>query len=372
MKKNFLSYISNPVSKVFMAFLVAAGLTACDNAIYDFDEDCPPEEIPGDPSQPGPANPEPGPGGFFVKFVFERNMQFVDGFSEKVNSVDLYVFNQSGAYLTKYHEEGLPLKSGDYEMELTDLPAGSYEFVAWCGLANNNGHFSVPGDLEVSRNHHVTCTMATNSDADHSAYQNVNLAPLFHGRNDKATYVNNNEKQVQTVYLTKNTNNVNLTLQHKDGLEFDKDRFTVLMHDNNDFMQYDNAVPVSNQEVQYRPYRTALGTTVNNTRTRADENSTTGNYMQIELSTARLMTENNPTITVTDNETGKTIFSIPLVKWALQLRSSNYKDMDPQEYLDREDNYNLMLWLDNDEDGWFGAEIQILDWHVIDDETTAN
>lgn len=352
-----------------MALAITAGLSACDNAIYDYDEDCPPD-TPSTPSNPNkPADPAEEEGGFFVKYVFDMNMQFTDGFTERVNSVSLYVFNPSGTFIAKYEESGVALKDEDYLMELKGLPAGNYELVAWCGLANNDGHFTVPTDASVSRNHDVTCMMATSSDAVHSAYQSKNLSPLFHGRKDGATYVDNNTKQVHTVYLVKNTNNINMTLQHKDGLEFDKSRFTVTMHDSNDFMKYDNSVPSDNQEVQYRPYRTAIGTTTSRATasSRADGNSTTGNFMQIELSTARLMKDNNPIITVTDNETGKDIFSIPMVKWALQLRSSNYKNMDDQEYLDREDNYNLMLWLDNNEDGWFGAEININDWHVIDD-----
>ncbi|MCH5221503.1 MAG: FimB/Mfa2 family fimbrial subunit [Muribaculaceae bacterium] len=309
---------------------------------------------------------EPELEGYYVKFVFERNMQFTDGFSQRVNSVDLYVFNTSGTFITKYHEDGVALKDPEYLMELTDLPAGEYEFIAWCGLTNNGGLFTVPSDAQINRDTQVICTMAVSSDTNASAYQNKNLPALFHGRTQKATYVEKTaKKQIQTVYLTKDTNNVNITLQHKDGLEFTKDRFVVTLIDKNDVLRHDNEIHPDATMVEYRPYRTVLGKT---TSSRADAGSTMGNFMQVELSTSRLMANNNPIISVVDTESGKTIFSIPLVKWALQLRSSNYKSMDDQEYLDREDNYNLMLWLDsNKEDGWFGAEININDWHVIDD-----
>lgn len=479
MKKHSFNKILSPLSRTFMALALTASMGACDNAIYDYDEDCPPEEEPapgpggtvivtpdedvirisvrvnpgsggtaavaddGDASNAEsttegayvsivmeengtytltatetnpeytfvkwhddtndgdltegvkvisglvavesvkytaifalpeePAEPEPDPelGQYYAKFVFDMNMQFTDGFSQRVRSVDLYVFNPNGAFVTKYHEDGLPLTDPEYLMELTDLPAGEYEFIAWCGLTNNNGHFTVPADATIDRNTSVVCSMATNSDATHGAYQNANLSPLFHGRKTDAKYVEKTtEKQIQTVYLTKNTNNVNITLQHRDGLEFDKSRFTVTMHDQNDVMHHDNAVrTATSQEVQYRPYRTAIGNT--NSKSRAEGSTTTGNFMQVELATARLLTSNNPMITVTDNESGKNIFSIPLVKWATQLRSANSKTLvpDDQEYLDREDNYNLMLWMDSNDEGWFGAEININDWHVVDDTT---
>ncbi|MCH5238835.1 MAG: FimB/Mfa2 family fimbrial subunit [Muribaculaceae bacterium] len=320
-------------------------------------------EAPQEPEEPEPVEL----GQYYVRFVFDKNMQFTDGFKDKVKSVDLYVFNSSGSFIAKYHDEGAPLREEGYMMELNDLQPGEYEFIAWCGLANNGGHFTVPVDAQISRNDHVICTMATSSDATHQAFQNNNLSPLFHGRKQNAVYVEKNtDPQVHTVYLTKNTNNVNITLQHKDGLEFERNRFVVTMHDQNDVMRHDNEMHPAVQTVQYRPYRTVLGSTVS-TQTR---NSTVGNFLQVELSTARLMKGNNPIITVEDTESGKTVFSIPLIKWALQLRSSNYQGIEDQEYLDREDNYNLMLWLDsNKDDGWFGAEIEIKDWHVVDDST---
>lgn len=475
-KYNYNSMVK-PIRNAFMVIALAAGLSACDNAIYDFEDNCDPEpstdiEEPNDPKDPEDPGKDPEPGmiriyvrtnpgsggtsavtqvsdpentasttegiytsidlyendtytltatetnpdykfvrwhddtndgdltegmmevpniiaessikytavfervgeepepelpGMYVNFVFERNMQFTDGFSQRVNSVDLYVFNATGAFVARYHEEGAPLKQEGYLMELKDLQPGEYEFIAWCGLANNDGHFTVPVDGQISRNDNVICTMATSSDNAHQAYQDKNLSALFHGRKTNAVYEQSDKKQVHTVYLTKDTNNLNITLQHRDGLEFPKNRFTVTMHDSNDMMRHDNSLHPDVNEVQYRPYRVAMGTT-NTKSTRADAGTTMGNFMQVEMSTSRLMKDNNPVITVYDNESGKTIFSIPLVKWALQLRSTNYKGMDDQEYLDREDNYNLMLWLDsNKEDGWFGAEININNWYIIDD-----
>lgn len=359
--KKYFSNISSLLNRLFLALALVVCVSSCDSVIYDYEDNCDPVEGPGDPAGPGKPN-EPEADAFYVKFIFERNMQFVDAFSERVNSVDLYVFNTSGTFVTRYHEDGLPLKDKEYLMLLEGLPAGTYELVAWCGLKDNN-YFSVPTDAEISQRHHVVCTMATSIDGNR-LYQNNNLAPLFHGLTASATYVKDGGKQVKDVYLTKDTNNINLTLQHKDGIKFEKGRFVVSMTDNNHIMRYDNSINEQNETVEYRPYRYTIYDV--ETKSRADE--TMGNGLQVELSVARLMKDHNPIITVTDTETGNAIFSIPIVKWALQLRSNNYKNIEDQEYLDREDNFNLMLWLDNGEDGWFGAEIEIIDWHAIDSE----
>ena len=326
----------------------------------------------GEPSGPSdPVEPDqPTKQGYFVKFIFDRNMQYANAFSNRVNSVDLYVFNQSGMLVKKYHEDGYPLTNEDYLMELTDLPAGTYELVAWCGLSNNSGHFTVPS--MISRNLDVTCTMSTAS----GYVQDKNLNPLFHGSRSNGyvddarnkgmvTYTEKTTtKQIYPIYLTKDTNNVLITLQHRKGLEFKQSRFVVTMEDKNDKMDYTNEVMQDSHNVVYKPYREYLGNiTDNNTSKNA------GNFLLIELSTARLMTSHNPIIKVVDTEQeGKILFSIPLVKWALQLRSANHRIFGEQEYLDREDNYNMMLWMDSsDGDGWYGAEIQINDWNVKDD-----
>lgn len=367
MKKQSIKNILSRLGKFVPMLALVAYMSSCDSVIYNYGEDCDPTpEQPGD--KPGPDNPGPEATVYYVEYIFERNMQFVDGFNSRVTSVDLYVFNTSNTLVAKYHEEGAPLTQKGYRMELKDLPAGSYHLVAWCGLTGNNC-FSIYSS--VSHTHETMVDMVVSSDAS-GDYSASNLPDLFHGMSDTpAVYTNDPGEQTYTIYLTKDTNTVNITLQHKDYLDFTKNRFKITMRDNNAKMRYNNE-PYGD-EIEYRPYYTALGVVTTKNTTRADENATTGNYLLAELSMARLMTDHNPTIEVVDTEqANKVIFSIPLVNWALQLRNSSYKGLEDQEYLDREDHFNLMLWLDSYDDegngeGWFGAEIRILDWHVIDD-----
>lgn len=382
MKKHSLKSILSRLSTLVPMLALVACLSSCDNVIYNYEEDCDPDkEKPGNPGpdNPGPDNPgpdNPGPDDpdpetvYYVEYIFEKNMQFVDGFNSRVHSVDLYVFNSSNTLVATYHEEGAPLTQKGYRMELTDLPAGTYNLIAWCGLTNNN-YFSVYSS--VVHTHDTMVDMVVESDAK-GEYSASNLTDLFHGMSETpAVYTDAPGEQVYTIYLTKDTNTVNITLQHKSYLEFTKNRFKITMRDNNTKMRYNNE-PYGD-EIEYRPYYTELGrvTTAKSSLSRADANATTGNYLRAELSMARLMTDHNPTITVVDTEQAdKVIFSIPLINWALQLRDSNHKGLEDQDYLDREDHFNLMLWLDSydeegNDEGWFGAGIEILEWHVIDD-----
>ena len=74
-------------------------------------------------------------------------------------------------------------------------------------------------------------------------------------------------------------------------------------------------------------------------------------------------------INIVDKQKDKVVFSIPLVQWALMLRSANHASMGDQEYLDREDEYNLMVFLADNSNGWTAMEIFINGWHIINYDT---
>ena len=361
MKKHIISDIMNLISKLPLALAIIACMASCDSVIYDYEGDCDPgTENPGNPGNPqGPQDPqEPEEEGFFVKFVFDMNMQFVDAFSQKVKSVKLFVF-QNGSYIKAYEETNAAVLSDPaYLMDVSDLSAGTYELLAWCGLEGNK-YFTVP--LVINSHNDADCTMTVVNGT-----QSDNLLPLFHGLTPAATYTAAGGKQVAEVRLTKDTNNINVTIQHQEGLEFERNRFSAKITDNNGYMRYNNDVPADNEDVEYLPHRTVYGKVSYETKA-----ETVGNYLQFEFATNRLMEGHDATLAITDNEAGHIIFSFPVIEWALKLRSANYKSMPEQEYLDRQDEYNLLVLLKNDAtgDGWIGAEIRIIDWHVIDDSS---
>ena len=82
-----------------------------------------------------------------------------------------------------------------------------------------------------------------------------------------------------------------------------------------------------------------------------------------ELTTGRLMTDQEPVLTVRNRE-GETVLSIPLVDYALLVKGYYNRDMDDQEYLDRQDEYNMTFFLDEN-DRWVNTSIIINSWHVV-------
>lgn len=338
----------NRISKYIFGFIPLLALSACnDSFLYDGEGNCEKH--------------------YFVEYVFDMNMQYADAFASKVNSVSLYIFDEeTGRLEAVYNESGDALKQPGYKMEIEVLP-GKYELVAWCGLEGNEGHFTLPDDIEVREDAH--CTMGRERDSEGNALQNNFLHPLFHGRISAEFPETESGEYTVTIPLVKDTNNINLSLQHVGGQSLTSDMFTVTMTEGNGHMAHDNTL-IDDEDVIYSPWHVTDGN-VDISGSRAEGEDTPLNFFKAEISTARLLADRSPRINIVDNATGNTVYSIPIIKWALQLRSEQHSGMEAQEYLDREDEYNVMLYLDNKEDkGWIAASIFINGWRVVTHDDT--
>lgn len=319
--------------------LMSIGVSGCES-IYDKTQDCDPY--------------------FYLRFVYDMNMDYADAFGPKVNSVEVYVFDAAtGEYVAKFRDSGAALKQEGYKMRI-DLKPGNYEFIAWCGLEDNEGHFMVPSDIQKPQD--VSCTMARDRDADGLAIQDKNLYSLFHGK-ISAELPDTPGDHIYTVPLIKDTNNINFSLQDISGKDLDPERFTIKFHVNNGAMAYDNTV-LDDEMIEVRPYYQAWGSAAVGSKAEV-EPVTRHDVVVAEMSTARLIESHDPYIEVIDNARMETIYQIPLVKWALMLKSDNYSKMGNQEYLDREDEYNVILYVNGDTNTYMAVVIEINSWRLV-------
>ena len=83
-----------------------------------------------------------------------------------------------------------------------------------------------------------------------------------------------------------------------------------------------------------------------------------------EFTVNRLFMSNNPTLTVTERATGKTVLQIPVRDYALLVKGFYHEQMDDQEYLDRQDEYNMTFFLTGD-NKWLSTVIIINDWRIV-------
>lgn len=336
--------ITTQISKLKMfaaVFAIATAFTSCDSVIYDDEGDCSVK--------------------YRIEFEYERNMEFADAFASKVSSVALYVFDESGVLVEQMSESGEALAADDYAMML-ELEPAEYDLLAWCGVDGKS--FTVPtatvGQTTLDQ---MLCTMSRKSDAAGS-YVDEDLSALFHGLK-RINYTDEPGVHTEVLSLTKNTNNFRIILQQtwsdSSAVEsVDVSKFDFAIIDDNGKMNYDNSV-MEDEQIIYRPWDITTGDVDVDT-----DISTRANMVTVsvaELTTARLMTDHRPILVVTKKETGEKVLSVPIVDYALLVKGNYNRDMDDQEYLDRQDEYNMTFFVHDGK--WVSSQIIINSWRVV-------
>jgi hypothetical protein len=72
----------------------------------------------------------------------------------------------------------------------------------------------------------------------------------------------------------------------------------------------------------------------------------------------------SPILTIWNVEEQKRVLSIPIADYALLVKGHYNKDMADQEYLDRQDEYNMTFFLDED-GNWLSSSIIVNSWRVV-------
>lgn len=316
------------------AAALCLALSSCDDYIYDYEGDCSVT--------------------YRLEFRYDKNMKWADAFSQEVRSVRLYAFDTDGELVWQKSESGGALSNDGYAMRL-DLPAGSYRLLAWCGLDNASRaaeSFSVPeAVIGETRIEELRCRMNRLHD-ETGAYSSEHLSPLFHGMIDVNLPASEDKAEItDTMNLTKDTNHIRIILQHLSGEKVDVGDFNFRIEEENGLMDYDNSL-MADEMITYRPYSTSSAT--------ADESVSVA---VADIAIARL-TEDRKTYLTIDTEDGELVAKIPLTDYALILKDGYEHEMTDQDYLDRQDEYALTFFLDQN-NKWINTSIIINSWRVV-------
>ena len=324
---NSFTHIRSMAVCQLLLWLAALAVTSCDGIIYDEEGDC---EVT-----------------YQVKFRYDMNMKFADAFAHEVKSVKLYVFDADTEQLVWQSPEKEVVNVENFAIKM-DVPAGSYKLLAWCGLMNGES-FTVQDDF--------SCKLNRNHDVEGKAYVNEDLLPLFHGAME-CSLPDEPGIHTYTMSLTKNTNVVRVVLQHLSGEPIDKDQFSFCITDTNGWMDADNNL-LSDEQITYCAWSKENVSAGMENRTITEVNG-----VLAELTVARLVKGQKPMLVITNNETGQEVVRIPLIDMALLIKGNYNKEMSDQEYLDRQDEYNMTFFLDESE-SWMNAYIYINSWKVV-------
>jgi hypothetical protein len=353
----------NLITRLFITLFCGFVLSGC-GLVYDDEEYC-------DTTEPQPEEPQV----YKVRFRYDMNMKFADAFAHEVHAVSLLVLDDDNNVVWRGYDSGSALAEEGYAMTLPVDP-GKYKLLAWC---TTNERESYTLDISGRSAQNFTCTMNSSDDAI-ATYSGAStdytvshqLDNLYHGLVSDVTLPDEPGEHIYWVPLTKDTNYVRVVLQHVNGDPIDEDEFSFRIQDDNAVLNYDNSL-IAGHDVMYLPWNTASATTGSLEAATAaavdDEADTSNAVTQVnvflaELTVNRLFAENNPRLTVTNNKTGQVVFDIPVKDYALMVKGYENADMPDQEYLDRQDEYNMTFFLD-ERDQWFSSYIYINSWRVV-------
>ena len=310
-----------------------------------------------------------------IRFVYDMNLKWADAFPSEVNSYNLYVFNDKGVFVKEYLGRGEELSQPGYEMEL-DIDPGNYQLVAWCGLYNDGEEmtsFTVPTPTPgVTTIEELTCTLNTISTDEYPVYSDKRLYFMYHGLLDvELPDSQDGASYYYTMYLTKDTNHIRIILQQLSGEDMDPDQLAFNIVDADGELAYNNAL-IGDTKVNYFQWARQSAQAGVTQKDPAGNNELT--YVKgvvADLSVSRMMADhaNQFYLTVTNLEKNENIITqVPVIQYAL-LSKEYYEmaynhNMTDQEFLDREDEYVLTFFVDENMK-WISSSIYIHSWRVV-------
>lgn len=294
---------------------------------------------------------------YLVDFSYDMNMKYADAFAKESGKVMLYAFDQEGYLVWQKTEEGACLAEEDYAMSL-DLQPGVYDLVAWsfCDMAADC--FSLPVTKSTFTKEDLVCELNRKTDDAGKAYSDRHLGSLLHGCIEDLEVGETEGTYVSRMQMTKNTNQIRVVLQNLSGAVMNKDAFRFYITESNGLMAHDNSL-LPCEDIEYREWRKDSASAGTQGQGNAVESASA---VIAELTVGRLMEDSDARLVVT-NDKGKVVVSIPLVDYALLVKGY-YDQMSDQEYLDRQDVYEMVFFL-NDGMSWVSSHIFINSWKVV-------
>lgn len=320
--------------KLLATVLVCGMAVSCDGLIYEGEGDCAVT--------------------YRVKFRYDMNMKYADAFRHEVTRVTLYVLGGDGSIVWSKTESGDALAAEDYSM-VVDVPAGRYDLLAWCD-AGDNGSFTVADAKEKTG---LRCSLKAKHSEDGTAYVDTDLDRLYYGYLSDADFTADEGESVATVSLMKDTNHFSVVLQHISGDPIDKSKFDISISADNSRMDWNNSL-MESDPVSYKAWSVESGS-ADIEKTKSDASL---NVLVAELTTGRMVVGRQPRLVIRNRESGLTVLSVPLVDFALLVKGKYNAAMDDQEFLDRQDDYNMIFFLD-DQDRWIKTFIYINSWKIV-------
>lgn len=322
-----------------------------------------------------------------VSFKYDYNIQRADMFHDHVGMVRLFVIDADNETVVRditysNRDNGDIIKAEDnryFTVTLNDLPLGhNYRFMAVAlqrpydeTLAPATDKFigTFPGLGENADKLQMRLTrseIADEAERHHVTAPDCGLDTLWMGNTTKPITVpavnNRNIIVCDTISMVRDTKYLSLTLRQLDAPADIRDsQFRVEITDNNGMLAWNNNL-LPDSKLLYTPHAQWTSEVLNS------ENVVTERAAHYDISFSRLMFymgAGNASLQVIKNEDNTCVADINLPSILSQGRNAfEIYNYSPQEYLDREYDYDLDMFLLNDQWQYINMKINITAWVI--------
>ena len=292
-----------------------------------------------------------------LQFSYTYNMKFADAFAhemtnqQKAKQMELYIYDKEGRFLSSHTVAGEELTANRVEL---DLAPGTYRLMAWGGLNEADYTWSTPQPRDPIGD----WKMAVKPDSANIVGRE--LSGLFHGQQELT--VKDTEDGTDILFpLVKNTNKLRLVLiDTNSGTAIDPAGFKVAATTVVGNLDASNA-PLSSDTFTWLPYYTGSG------RVNTPDGKPAYSAAIYELNTLRLLDGTATSLRITQQGETAPFLSVDLTGFLLLTRMESH-DISAQEYLDRQDKYTILVYLDLRSGKAHYLEIIVNDWTIrLDD-----
>lgn len=306
-----------------------------------------------------------------VKFVYTHNMNYTCGLDREVEHLTLFLFDAASGELKERLEVPHALLNDDNELALNVAP-GDYDILVWAG--NHSLHYDLGSGAPAKPTlADIDCYMHRTVRTDGTHHVEEKLENLYYGKiSVSLPYASPSKPNRFTIPLQKNTNTIRLVLQELSEGPVTADDYEVVITDPNGWMNADNSLR-GDETLTYHHFWNVSGSVDVND----DPQDAPGNARSFptpasrsalgaslwEFKTGRLMTDNKTMLSVYVKGSADPVLSISVRDYAMLVKGFDNKDLDDQEYLDRQDQYNLTLFLDHGK--WMNNVVIINNWRIV-------
>lgn len=303
-----------------------------------------------------------------VNFNYDYNLKFSNAFHHEVKSVNVWAFDSNGTFVWHGSAYGESLKSEDFALD-SPLREGVYDFVSWCGL-NDNDDFSLATYAPASKEE-LEVKLNTLEDGaanvSHSFFKSLYYGSLSGYEYKPTPYINSVD--TVTIPLMKDTNNIRVLLQRYNGEEISAEDFEVMITIPDAWLAWTNDVMPQGPMVTYQPWGIEYGTASMPDMTGQSGTITSVSSLLYEFSSSRLMAGADATLTVRRTSDNADVIRIPIIDYFLMVKG-HYENPDgtpltDQQYLDRQDDYSILFFIDEHNEWYMGYGIYINKWAVV-------